>query len=162
MRIPISKSTVVLFLCSLPFLTITAQESIHASGGSATGGGSSASYSVGQLTFQTHTGANGSIAEGVQQSFEISVVTGIDQTDITLTVSVYPNPTADFLILKIKEFDLSNLALHLYDVEGKLLRKEKITSNQTTIDMSSLVPSIYLLKVDEDNKEIKTFKIIKN
>ena len=162
MRISIIKSVAVLFLSSLPFLAITAQESINASGGSATGAGGSASYSVGQLTYQTHAGANGSIAEGVQQPFEISVVTGVDQTDITLTVSVYPNPTVDFLILKINEFDFSNLTIHLYDVEGKLLRKQKITSTQTTIDMSSLVPSIYLLKVDEDNKEIKTFKIIKN
>jgi hypothetical protein len=44
--------------------TIQAQNTIPASGGNASGSGT-ASYSVGQVMYQTHTGTNGSVSEGV-------------------------------------------------------------------------------------------------
>jgi len=62
----------------------------------------------------------------------------------------------------VKEFELSNLHFQLYDINGKLLQNEKITGNQTSIVMSNLVPATYFVKVVQENKEVKTFKIIKN
>jgi hypothetical protein len=47
-------------------------------------------------------------------------------------------------------------------MNGKLLESKKITGNQTSIVMSNLVPATYFVKVTESNKEVKTFKIIKN
>ena len=54
-----------------------AQESVNAYGGDAKGSGGTVAYSVGQIVYTTHTGATGSVAQGVQQAYEISVVTGI-------------------------------------------------------------------------------------
>jgi hypothetical protein len=154
-------ATLVTFAFSLS--TVSAQESVNATGGNASGSGGSASYSVGQVAYQTHTGTNGSVSEGVQQPFEISVVTAIEEAKgINLTVSAYPNPTTDYLTLEVKEFELSNLHFQLYDMNGKLLQSEKITGNQTSIVMSNLVPTTYFVKVIQGNKEVKTFKIIKN
>lgn len=142
--------------------TLSAQESVNATGGNASGSGGTASYSVGQVAYQTHTGTNGSVAEGVQQPYEISVVTGIEEAKgINLSVTAYPNPTSDYLTLNIDEFDISNVSYQLYDMQGKLLQSEKITDNQTSIFMSDLVPAIYFVKVIQGNKEVKTFKIIK-
>jgi len=148
-------------LLGLGLTTLHAQETISASGGEATGNGS-ASYTVGQVFYKTHTGDNGSVAEGVQQPYEISVVTAIEETKgINLSVSAYPNPTTDYLTLEVKDFELSNLNFQLYDMQGKLLQNEKITSNQTSIVMSNLVSATYFVKVVQGNKEVKTFKIIK-
>jgi hypothetical protein len=47
-------------------------------------------------------------------------------------------------------------------MQGKLLRNEKVTSNQTRIVMSNLAPATYSVKVVQGNKEIKTFKIVKH
>ncbi len=142
---------------------LQAQTSVNATGGDASGSGGSASYSVGQVVYTTNTGTNGSVAQGVQQPYEISVVTGIEQAKgINLELSVYPNPTTDYLTLEVKDFELSNLSFQLFDMQGKLLQKEKITSNQTRIVMSNLVPANYFVKVIQGDKEIKTFKIIKN
>ena len=163
----------VLLSCTFFLSTLTAQESLNASGGNATGSGGSASYSVGQLLYQTHTGTNGSVAEGVQQPYEISTVVGIEETAINLSLTAYPNPTADYLTLSLNEFEISNLSYQLYDVQGRLLQSKKITDNQTRIVMSNLVPSTYFIKVYavgrndrtgviQGNKEVKTFKIIKN
>jgi len=139
------------------------QSSTIASGGKATGTEGSASYSVGQVAYQTHPGTNGSVAEGVQQPYEISVVTGLDEAeDMRISIAAYPNPTTDYLTLKVKNFELTNLNFQLYDNHGKILQSEKITGNQTNIVMSNLVPANYFVKVMQGNKELKSFKIIKN
>ena len=141
---------------------IHAQISINASGSSASGAGGSISYSLGQVVYTTHTGTNGSVALGVQHPYEISVVTAIEEAkSINLSVTVYPNPTADFLTLEVKEFDLSNLSFQLYDMSGKLLQRENIIGNLINITINNHKPATYILKIFQDNKEIKSFKIIK-
>lgn len=126
------------------------------------GSGGSASYSVGQVAYQTHTGTNGSVAQGVQQAYEIKDVTAIEEAKgINLSISAYPNPANDYLTLSITEFELSNLSYQLYDINGKLLQSEKIMGNPTSIVMSNLVPATYFLKVIQGNREVKTFQIIK-
>ena len=150
-------------LLGLGLTGLQAQESVNATGGDALGSGGSASYSVGQVVYTTNTGTNGSVAQGVQQAFEISVVTGIEEAKgINLSVSAYPNPTTDYLTLEVKDVELLNLHFQMYDMNGKLLQNEKITGNQTSIVMSNLVPATYFVKVIQGNKEVKTFKIIKN
>jgi hypothetical protein len=152
----------VVLLLGLGLTGLQAQTSINATGGGASGSGGTSSYSVGQVVYTTNAEIKGSVAQGVQQPFEISVVTGIDEAKgINLSVSAYPNPTTDFLTLRIEEFDISNISYHLYDMNGKLLQSEKITGNQTSIVMSNLVPANYFVKVIQGNKELKTFKIIK-
>jgi hypothetical protein len=149
-------------LLGLGLTGLKAQESINATSGDASGGGGSASYSVGQVVYTTNTGTSGSVAQGVQQSYAISEITGIKEAKgINLSVTAYPNPTTDFLTLEVKEFELSNLRFQLCDMSGKLLQNEKITSNQTSIVMSNLVTATYFVKVVQGNKEVKTFKIIK-
>jgi hypothetical protein len=150
--------------CLFEFGTaIQAQNSIPASGGNASGSGGKVSYSIGQVVYTTNTSTtSGSVAQGVQQPFEISVITGIEQAEyITLDCSAYPNPSSDFLTLKIKNYDKENLSYKLIDANGKLLESKKVNSNETTISMVNLLPNLYLLKVIDKNKEIITFKIIK-
>jgi hypothetical protein len=75
--------------------TIIAQTAIPASGSDWT-----ASYSLGQVVYTKNTGTNGSSSQGVQQPYEISVITAIDETkDILLEFLVYPNPATYFLIV---------------------------------------------------------------
>lgn len=161
------KNKLKLSLVTLLFLglsNIQAQETIPTTGGEASGGGGSASYTVGQVFYTVNVGTNGnSIAQGVQQPYEISVVTGIyEAKDINLSVSAYPNPTTNYLTVKVENYETENLTLQLYDMQGKLLQSEKITGNQTSIVMSNFVPATYFVKVIQGNKEVKVFKIIKN
>jgi hypothetical protein len=163
MRYPRLKLAAVLLLV-LGLTEVQAQATIPAAGGNASGSGGRVSYTVGQIGYTTHTGATGSVAQGVQQPYEISVETGLEYTKINLVVSAYPNPTTDYLILTVKDFELSTLPLSfsLYDINGKLLQTEKIEGSETSIVMSGLVSNIYLVKIVQGNKEAKTFKIIKN
>jgi hypothetical protein len=139
-----------------------AQESPTAAGGEATGTGGTASYSVGQVVYTTSTGTNGSLAQGVQQAYEISTTVGINETSINLELSVYPNPTTDYLTLKIDDVKLSTLNFQLIDLQGKIIENKKVTASNTTIKMEALPKAIYVLNVTKGNQLIKTFKVIKN
>ena len=152
-----------ILLLGLGLTGLQAQTSVNATGGNASGIGGSASYSVGQLAYTTNTGTNGSVSEGVQQPFEISVVTGIEEAkDIFLNVSAYPNPTTDYLELKVENLQLSELSYKLYDISGKVYQNKEIGNSITKIEMQNLPQGIYFIKViDTKNKEFKTFKIIK-
>jgi hypothetical protein len=139
-----------------------AQESPVTTGGQATGAGGTASYSVGQVVYTTATGTNGSVAQGVQQPYEISVTTGVNETAINLEMSVYPNPTTNYLILKVDNFELSTLNFQLIDLQGKVIENKKVTASNTILKMEALPKAIYFLNVTKGNQIIKTFKIIKN
>lgn len=153
---------IILFILGLT--VIQAQTSIPATGGNASGGGGNVSYTVGQIVYTTNAStSSGSVSQGVQQPYEISVITSIEAAkDISLIFSVYPNPTTDFLTLKIMNFDMENLSYWLYGVSGYLIELKKIIADETQIAMVNQVSGTYILKVVQGNKEVKTFKIIKN
>ena len=141
---------------------LQAQETISASGGDVSGSGGVVAYSVGQIVYTTNIGANGSVAQGVQQPYEISVVLEIEQgKDIGLGVAAYPNPAADYLTLKADLSAIPDLSYSLYDINGKLLESKNINASETSIRMNHLSPATYFVKVTDGNKEVKTFKIIK-
>jgi len=97
----------VILLLGLGLTGLQAQTSINATDGNASGSGGSVSYSVGQVVYTTNTGTTGSVAQGVQQPFEILVVTGLEEAKgINLSVSAYPNPTTDYLTLEVPDFSL--------------------------------------------------------
>ncbi len=156
---------IVLIILAFGISSLQAQTSLNTSGGNIFGGGGSVSYSVGQVFYYTNVGTNGSLAEGVQQAYEISVVAAIEEAKgIKLLVAAYPNPTTDYLMLSIDEFtDCNSLSMsyQLYDMQGKLLEKGNISNKETLIDMTNLVSSSYYVKVLQGKSEIKTFKIIK-
>ena len=150
----------------LSYSMCKAQEATPASGGNASGSGGTVSYSVGQIVYSTHTGTNGYEVQGVQQPYEISVVIGIDEANgITLNCLAYPNPASDFVMLKVDAstvHSIQSLNYQLFDLHGKLLQKHQIDNSETKVSFINLTPATYFLKVIQGNKEIKTFKIIKN
>ena len=145
----------ILLLFAL-FVDIQAQESINVSGAELSGNTGTISYSVGQVVYNTHAMPGASFAEGVQQPYEISTVSGIDIPEIVLQMSTYPNPTTDYLNLSIGNYNQEKLTLQLFDVAGKLLLDQTITEPNTVIDMAT-----YYITITDHQKPIKTFKIIK-
>ena len=143
-------------------LTAQAQQATTATGGDASGSGGAVAYSVGQIVYTPNTGTTGSVAQGVQQPYEISIVLGIEDNSINLGLSAYPNPTTNYLTLNVGNFKLSTLNFQLYDISGKIIESRKIISNSETIGTENLPSATYFLKVNNDNNEVKTFKIIKN
>jgi hypothetical protein len=151
-----------LFLAALAVSFLQAQQSVVASGGNASGIGGSVSYSAGQVVYTTALGSGGSTAQGVQQPFEIAVVLDLEETKgITLQFTVYPNPTWGNVTLQIENYDIQNLSYTIFDLNGRIIAKDRIISNQTFISMENLASATYYIKIMKINKELKVFKIIK-
>jgi hypothetical protein len=158
-----SKIICIMFLCYLCIVSLKGQEAIPSTGGNATGSGGSVSYTAGQITYNTISGTNGTVAQGVQQPYEISIVTAIENAmEIAPECTIYPNPTRGIIKLIVESFDNENLRFRLYDINGVLLRYKKVESRETEIEMANLSSSVYFLKLLINNKEVKVFKIVKN
>jgi hypothetical protein len=139
-----------------------AQESANASGGDATGSGGTVAYSIGQVVYTTNTGSTGSAAQGVQHAYEIFSV-GIKETTLNISLTAFPNPTTENLSLQISDFNNEMLAYQLFDMQGKLLNNGQVTAQQTQINTASLPPATYFINVvNQENKNVQSFKIIKN
>jgi hypothetical protein len=137
------------------------QQAITTTGGNGSGSGGTVSYTVGQIVYTTHSDTKGTIVQGVQQPYEVLVITGIDNCSVDLKLAAYPNPTTGFLTLQVGNAELYTLNFELYDIAGKLIETRKIISPTETICMDNLPAAVYFLKVTNNKKEVKKFKIIK-
>jgi hypothetical protein len=50
----------------------------------------------------------------------------------------------------------------LYDINGRTIANALVNQTQTEIPMQNFTSGVYILKVNQNNAELKTFKIIKN
>ena len=159
------KNTKLFILVLLTMTCISklqAQSASVAAGGNATGSGGSSSYSIGQVVYIAASGGGGTSIQGVQIPAEITTLSGEEFTQISLEMMVYPNPTTSFVNLKINNFDFQDLNYQLTDLNGREIANQKIAASETVIELQNLSNAIYLLNVNDKNKTIKTFKIIKN
>jgi hypothetical protein len=157
------KIKLTIFLLALSFAGVQAQQVITTTGGNAIGSGGSVSYSVGQIVYKTNSGSLGSVSQGVQQPYEISIVSVFEEDNgISLLLSSYPNPTTSSLTLKVGNYNSENLNYQLYDGNGRVIVESKIYRAETAISMEALPVGSYFLKVSNGSIEMKTLKIIKN
>lgn len=159
------KITFLIYALSISAATYTQiHQTIAATGGNASGtGGSSISFTVGQIAYGLKGSSEWSVSEGVQQPYEISVLkTSIESTeDITLEYKVFPNPVHDFFKLTVKPFHNEKMRYRLYNDNGLKLLDKKVESEETLISVDNFISTIYYLKIFIDNKEVKIFKIVK-
>ena len=153
---------IVLSINSLP-LMLYGQAIVTTTGGNGKGTGGSVSYTVGQVVNNYYNTGSGSVTEGVQQPYEISIETDVETDyNIDLTVSVFPNPAADYLTILIKDYNKEKLHYKLYRVDGKLMSKGEIEENETKVKTANLTPAVYLLRISNGKEDVRVFKIIKN
>jgi|TARA_B110000116_G_scaffold182745_1_gene158373 hypothetical protein len=143
-----------------PFFIIS-QEIISPSAGDSSGSGGSLSYTIGQVFFNTIESDYGSLVQGIQQPFEFQTLSTPALLTVQLTAVTYPNPTTEFVLLKISDTALENLQYTLFDLNGKTIDSKKINSFSTKITMKNFAIGMYLLKLTKNNQPLKTFKIIK-
>lgn len=156
-----NKKSYILLLLGLVFCSAQAQQASLATGGLASGSGGSVTYSIGQLAYVTDTGSSGNSCQGVQQAFEITTLGNDNYTGIQLMM-VYPNPTTEFVKLQIADIAIENLSYQLFDIQGKEIINNAISNSETQINLQSYPQGAYIMKVSNNNKLLKTFKIIKN
>ena len=156
-----SRSLAMLLVASLWGCSLQAQESVNAAGGDATGSGGTIAYSLGHVHYTTNTGDNGSVAQGVQHTYDVSAV-GVKEAELNIFLTAFPNPTIENLTLQISDYNKEKLSYQLYDMQGRSLINGQIVAQQTQINTSSLPPATYFIDVvSHKNKIVQSFKVIK-
>ncbi len=153
------------FLLSLMVIISTliqAQKNTVAAGGTASGSGGSATYSIGQIDYENLSGTNGNVSQGVQQAYEIYSVS-VNELAPAFDVQLFPNPTNDYINLSIGAFELHKKWNYtLTDAQGKIIYRENISESIVQINMLPLAPAAYFLNINTGNSLLQTFKIIRN
>ena len=117
----------------------------------------SISFTIGEPIIETVGNENHNLTQGFQQSTRpfISDYNELDDIEI----DVYPNPTTD--IVKIELSERRQLDYQLYDLHGVMLQQDKISEINTTISLGKYYPSVYILKLIDNNMGSRTFQIVK-
>lgn len=152
----------IAFIClfAFPFIFFS-QEVLVVSGGDVLGNGN-ISFTVGQLFTNTNTSSSGSISEGIQQSIELYTLNISSLNPSEVKANLFPNPTSDFVMLSIKNSNITDLFYELFDVNGRSILSKKISQSDSPISLQNFASGIYILKVNQSNKTLKTFKLLKN
>jgi hypothetical protein len=94
---------------------------------------------------------------GCTESSDCFAVTSLNSTDIIApTISVYPNPTTNFLSIKRTSERIASFSI--YDMHGKKLKTMNSRDRLTKIGVSALSSGLYFIEVRTSNsKEIQRF-----
>ena len=145
--------------------TVFAQSAIVPVGGDAQSNNGSVGYTVGQIAVQTSANSNSSIsvAEGVQQPYEIMTV-GVDEyPQIVLNAIVYPNPTENLIQLQLNgvEIPMDGFRANLYDGNGKLLQTVSVIEDITSFQIGQYATGTYYMELRDGKRVLKTFKVVR-
>jgi hypothetical protein len=154
----------VALVAGLSFSSFSQELEILGSAGTeASSSGASISYTVGELVVETGVSSSSVLTQGYQQGF--LTPTAIDEVPSELELSLYPNPTSEFLI--IESVDLNKFdQITMYDINGKLLWSENGNShveNRLRVDFTPYAAGNYILKmVDSQNQESYSYSVVKS
>jgi hypothetical protein len=117
-------------------------------------------WTIGETIVETMQSGNNQLSNGFQQANYI--ITAIKNNKTQYDIQLFPNPTANFLNLKINSSQLKNVRYQIFDVQGKMIKEDALQNELTAIDCSQLMPAVYWLKLEDAAHElVGTFKIVK-
>ncbi len=117
-------------------------------------------WSIGECVTATHNAGDYVITQGFHQNFY--VITTVENLRADIYMSVYPNPTSDFISLKIESSEVEDLQYTITDFSGKVLQISNFAGDIEQINFTNYAVGTYFISVMENNQLIKSFKIIKN
>lgn len=179
------KNTIIISAIILLAFSADAQsieKNVTASGGKTyTVGSIALEFTVGEVFTNTLNTAGNSITQGFHQpnlfaarmmENENGELQEVSEEQITVKLSdktlrqfdaqVFPNPTTDYLNLKLNSTEFENPVVTVSTFDGKLLSKSAMTSESTQIDFTSLSSGTYIVKIQNEKGDISnTYKVVK-
>ena len=107
------------------------------------------------------TDANGCTNTSVVTQ-SVDACTGIENTNFTKKLLIYPNPTNDYVYVDFEKLNNAKYDIKLSNTLGQDLIYLKDIDTHTFIDFKNLANSVYFLSIIENEKMITIKKIIKN
>ncbi len=141
------------------------QEVVSSGGGFYENENFSFSSTIGEVFVETYSNDNYILTQGFQQT-KLTIV-GIEEiSNLNYSITAFPNPVNDYITITINGENSSNnnqetMHYMVYDINGKVVDNQQFSGKSAEISFTTLLPSTYFIKIFENKKEIKTFKVIK-
>jgi len=149
-----------IIMTNLAFSQTASPELVSSAGDSFNNTSYQLDWSIGECITATHSAGSYVITQGFHQNSY--VVTSVEDLRTDISISVYPNPTTDFISLKIESSKVEDMQYTITDFSGRVLQTDNFTDDIEQINFSNYAAGTYFISVTENNQLIKSFKIIKN
>jgi len=152
-------------LIALSFsLGLLAQFRTVRAGGDVSNNSGSVSDTLGLIDYVSVNNNSGSISQAVQVpslfSSDVNNLDGADQILLNKKLIVFPNPATDFIFIKSAGFT-QQLKYQLYNLMGSILDQGLILQDETRLPIYPYAVGSYFLSIQNNDGEIKRFKVIK-
>lgn len=141
-------------------LIVHSQQVISNMGATLQSTSGSISFTLGEPIIETLSATSGIVTQGFHQT-KLTVTAIEDNYGNSMSVKVYPNPTAEILNVSLAFDDMSQIRLVLYDISGRILSAINADKELMELDFSDYIPGTYILKVFKGNRDLGSYKIIK-
>lgn len=124
---------------------------------------------VDSITFQMKSSDNNAFGMKTpaffsMDNFVIQSTVGIEELSNLTNLSVFPNPTNKYAVIKYESNSVTELNVEISDISGKKVQQQStqttIGNNVLELNMETLESGIYFLSIN-DGKNAKTIKLIK-
>ena len=86
-------------------------------------------------------------------------VLAVADNQINLELSVYPNPTTDFVNISLTGIN-TGYAVNLYSITGQIVKSQTYTAQENRLQVSDLTNGVYVLEVIDENSNTRTVRRI--
>ena len=150
------KKLLLLIAVGLTTAISTKAQTVIGSGGN--GGNSTVNFTLGEAFISGGATTSAQITQGFQQPNLWGVK--LEEQEL-FELKAYPNPVASFLTLE-SAFPIEEPhKLFLYSAEGKLILESSLTENAMQLDFSNYAAGTYTLIVNDSERQLASFRIIK-
>jgi hypothetical protein len=88
------------------------------------------------------------------------VISGIHQPEMSSGISIYPNPTKDNISIST-ETQTFPCTFELFDISGSLLLRTEMNANQASVGLSRFSNGLYMYRLTNNGRLLKTGKVVK-
>jgi len=118
-------------------------------------------WTLGEMMIETFAADDIVLTQGFHQPH--LVVTSIDEIPgHDISIDAYPNPTTDFVNVRLHDDKYAEMEYSLFDEQGRLIRSSRLEGLITEVSLNEQQAGIYFLIITRGSEEIKTFKVVKN
>lgn len=103
--------------------------------------------------------------ESTTNELTVDLCTGMRDLDMLNSVAVHPNPTNALLTVGLQGLEKAELAITVLDAIGREMMvpmNRQMNSGQASIDLSSLANGLYVVLIQTDSRQSRSFRVIKN
>ena len=86
--------------------------------------------------------------------------TSTTDRELAVAVSIYPNPTSDYLTINFHNYIAMDGVVRFYDVSGKEVMSAELDRASNVLNLGHLVGGAYIYKVYDGEDEVFEGKVV--